>query len=155
MYKAEPNLDSPIILLIDGKCLLCSGITQFVVKRDKSRRFRFAALQSKAGQELLRAGHLPTDDIDTFVMIRDGRYETKSNAALRVLRELDGWWRVLFLFIAVPRSLRDRIYDYIARNRYGWFGMTDVCKIPPKLLTDRFLENGVHAKRKENILYEK
>lgn len=155
MDKAIACSDLPIILLIDGNCLLCNGITKFVAKRDKNLIFRFASLQSQAGQALLRAGNLPTDDIDTFVMIQDGRYYTKSDAALRVLRRLDGWWRIFYIFIAVPLNWRNRFYDFIARNRFRWFGTADACSLPTSQLINRFLENGVHAEPKENILDEK
>ncbi|NIK76710.1 putative DCC family thiol-disulfide oxidoreductase YuxK [Paenibacillus castaneae] len=139
----------PAVLLIDGQCLLCNGITRFVVKRDKAKTFQFASLQSEAGQQFLRDGKLATGDLNTFVMIQNGKYFIKSSAALRVLRELDGLWPLLYVFIAVPQAWRNVFYDLIAQNRYRWFGKTDVCMLPTNELKDRFMENGVHAQQTE------
>lgn len=136
------------VLLIDGKCLLCNGITRFVAKRDRTLAFRFASLQSIVGQELLVSGHLSTEDIDTFVMVQNGHYFTKSDAALRVFRKLGRLWPLLYMFIVVPTAWRNVIYDLIANNRYRWFGKTDQCMLPSAELKERFLENGIVAVEK-------
>lgn len=140
MNATSPHTEEPIVLLIDGECLLCNGITHFVVKRDKRMVFRFATLQSPLGQQLLKEGHLPIDDLDTFVMVQSKRYYTKSEAALRVLRKLDGWWRILYMFRLVPIALRNFVYNRIARNRYRLFGKAEVCLLPTAELNDRFLD---------------
>lgn len=131
------------ILLIDGQCLLCNGITRFVAKRDKAKAFHFASLQSEAGQQLLIEGHLPIDDINTIVMVQDGKYYTKSEAALRVFRKLDGFWPILYMFTLIPFAWRNAVYDRIARNRYKWFGKADACLLPTADVSGRFLENGI------------
>lgn len=117
----------PIILLIDGECLLCHGVTQFVIRRDPSARFRFATLQSDFGTGLLERAGLSTRDRDTFVMIDNGIYYSRSTAALRTLWQLGGIWRLCYAGIVVPVSLRDRVYHWIARNRYLWFGRSTSC----------------------------
>jgi len=140
MKKMSSPKDKTTVLLIDGQCMLCNRITRFVVKRDKQKIFRFATLQSPFGQQLLRDGNLPIDDLDTFVMVHSKQYYTKSEAALRVLRKLDGWWWVLYPFILVPLVMRNYVYDIIARNRYRWFEQNDMCILPTPELLDRFMD---------------
>jgi predicted DCC family thiol-disulfide oxidoreductase YuxK len=102
-------------------------------------------LQSSVGIQLLKKGKLSTHDFDTFVMVQNGLYYTKSDAALRVLRRLGGWWRFMFLFIVLPRAWRNAVYDFVAHNRYKWFGRTDVCMLPTPELIGRFMDNGIQA----------
>ncbi|MBD2869756.1 thiol-disulfide oxidoreductase DCC family protein [Paenibacillus arenilitoris] len=137
------------VLLIDGECALCSGITRFVVKRDKPGRFRFASLQSGAGRKLLTEARLPVDDFQTFVLIENSRIYTKSEAALRVLRRLNGLWPLLYLLIWIPAGIRDRVYDWIARRRYRLFGKADICLLLSAEVRERFLIDGVYAARRE------
>ncbi|WP_424768928.1 thiol-disulfide oxidoreductase DCC family protein [Paenibacillus sp. sgz302251] len=149
MESLEKNKEQPAVLLIDGHCLLCSGITRFVANRDKRNSFHFAALQSRAGQKLLLEGQLPLDDSNTFVMVKDGQYFTKSEAALRVFRKLNGLWPLLYMFIFVPAAWRNIIYDWIARHRYRWFGQSDRCLLPASELQSRFLDNRLHTNGRE------
>jgi len=138
--KQAASTREPIILLIDGQCYLCHGITRFVVRRDARQRFRFASLQSRIGQQLLESGRMSTSDLDTFVMVDRGRYYTKSTAALLVMRHLGGFWPLLSIFRLVPRWLRDLVYDGIALRRYRWFGRSEQCLLPSRELRNRFLE---------------
>lgn len=127
------------ILLFDGVCNFCDGTVQFVLKHDKKEVFSFASLQSEAGQSLLRKHGLPLEDYDSFVYLDEGKVHTKSTAALRVLKELGGIYRALYLLIAVPKPLRDAGYMMIAKNRYRWFGKKDACTLPSKDVRKRFL----------------
>ncbi|MGE6226319.1 thiol-disulfide oxidoreductase DCC family protein [Paenibacillus chitinolyticus] len=131
-----------VILLIDGSCILCHGITRFVIRRDPSRRFRFAAIQSEAGGRLLKTQGLAAGDPDTFVLIQDGRAYTKSAAALRVFRSMPGFWPVLGLAAIVPVSVRDRVYAWIAQGRYRWFGRRENCLLPDLDIRKRFIDEG-------------
>lgn len=133
---------SPIYLLVDGECVLCHRVTRFVAKRDADRLFRFAALQSPAGQSLLKRGGLPTHDFDTFVMVENGRFYTKSEAALRTLRRLGVGWRYASIFLFVPAFIRDAVYSWIARSRYRWFGKYDTCLLPTADLRERFVQHA-------------
>jgi predicted DCC family thiol-disulfide oxidoreductase YuxK len=128
------------IVLFDGVCQLCNGSVLFIVKRDPSRQFRFAALQSTAGAALLRTFGLPTDVLDTLVLIEGDRVFTRSTASLRIARRLSGLWPLLYGLIVVPRPLRDLLYRVVARNRYRWFGRRDACMMPTPDLQERFLE---------------
>lgn len=128
------------IVLFDGVCNLCNGITNFVIQRDPAPgHFRFAALQSECGQRLLHKHGLPTEDLDTFVMIDGDRALVRSTAALHVLRGLGLPWSLLYVLIVVPRPLRDAVYRWIARNRYRWFGQRDSCMVPTPDIRSRFL----------------
>jgi len=137
--------DTETIVLFDGVCNMCNGFVKFIVKRDPHARFKFAALQSEAGQRLLAEAGLPAALMDTVVLIERSseprtRAYVKSNAAVRVARTL-GWpWALFYAFVAVPRPLRDVAYSFVARNRYRWFGKQEVCMIPTPDLKRRFLE---------------
>jgi len=148
------------VVLFDGVCDLCNGTVRFILARDKAAKFRFAALQSEAGKTLLsRAGCEPADRLsigpgersspvaaapqpapDSIVLLDQSRVYTRSTAALLIARALPFPWPLLYALIAVPRPLRDWVYDWIARHRYAWFGRQDTCMLPTPDLKSRFLE---------------
>jgi predicted DCC family thiol-disulfide oxidoreductase YuxK len=99
----------------------------------------FTSLQSDAGQKVLMTFHLPTIDFDTFVYISDGKVYDRSTAALTVLRDLGGFGKLMYIFILIPRPLRDWVYRFIARHRYRIFGKTDTCMVPTPELIKKFL----------------
>lgn len=127
------------ILLYDGVCGLCNGFVQFVLKRDKLGAMHFATLQGELGQAALR--QLPEiADVDSVVLLhRDGAW-VRSTAALEVARYLGGPWSATLAAYALPRLLRDWLYDFVARRRYGWFGRFDACPIPSAETLARFLD---------------
>lgn len=118
------------MILFDGVCNFCNSSVQFVIKRDPKRYFRYAPLQSAYGQaELARYG-LPVESFGSFVLVEDGKAYTRSTASLRVARKLSGAWPVLYAFIIVPAFLRNMVYEFVAQNRYRWFGKRAQCMIP-------------------------
>jgi predicted DCC family thiol-disulfide oxidoreductase YuxK len=126
------------IIFFDGVCNLCNGSVQFVIRRDKEGKFRFASLQSDAGQEMLKNASLPENVFNSFLLYQDGRLYTRSTAALKVLSQLKGWkWSGALQL--VPPFIRNAVYNLIARNRYKWFGKKDECMIPTPELKSRFL----------------
>ncbi len=127
------------VLLFDGVCNLCNGSVQFIIERDPDARFRFASLQSEEGQAVLSRFENRPSDLSSVVLIQDDQLYARSEAALRVARQLGGGWSLLYAFIVVPRPIRDAVYDWIARNRYRWFGKKDACMIPSPNLQSRFL----------------
>ena len=127
------------LLLFDGVCNLCNGVVQFVIRHDRVGRFRFAALQSAAGQATLRRFGLPTQEFDSFVYVKDGQCYTESTAALHVARDMGGGWQLLYGLMVFPRFVRDAVYRWVARNRYRFFGKRDACMIPTPELKARFL----------------
>ena len=141
MSETEASSIAPIVLF-DGVCNLCSSAVMFIIRSDPKQRFRFAALQSPAGQALLARHGLPTAALNTFVLIEGERAFTKSTAALRAARLLGYLWPLAFVFILVPRPLRDFCYDLIGRNRYRMFGKRDSCMMPSADLDARFVSSG-------------
>jgi predicted DCC family thiol-disulfide oxidoreductase YuxK len=132
--------DDESIVLFDSVCNLCSGFVQFVLPRDEAGQYRFASLQSDAGQALLAEHDLPRDELESVVLIEDGESHVKSAAIIRIATGLGGAYRLLSPFRYVPRSLRDRIYDFVADHRYRWFGKKDRCMMPSEDVESRFLE---------------
>ncbi|MCD9023337.1 thiol-disulfide oxidoreductase DCC family protein [Cohnella silvisoli] len=141
MFK-RGSAEEPMIVLIDGQCNLCQSITKFIIKRDPNAKFRFASLQSERGRKLLLKGNLSVDKLDTFVLIDSGRYYTKSTAALRLLRKLGGVWSLFYVLRVIPSFVRNRVYDWIARKRYLWFGYNDSCLLPTEDTRKRFLSDS-------------
>lgn len=134
------------ILLYDGVCGLCDRSVQFLLRHDRQARFRFAALQSEfARRALCRHGRDPAT-FDSMVLVLDAGLPTerlldRADGVLAVLEELGGGWRMLAAARVIPRSLRNRAYDFIARHRYGWFGHYDHCVLPPTSVRARFIED--------------
>lgn len=130
--------DHPIILF-DGVCNFCNGAVNFTIKRDKQKKIRFAALQSDAGRQLVQQLGLPADDMRSFLFIENGKVYNRSTAALKVCRYLSGLWPLCYGLIIVPSFIRNCIYDWIAKNRYKWFGERQECMIPTPDIKARFL----------------
>jgi predicted DCC family thiol-disulfide oxidoreductase YuxK len=127
------------IILFDGVCNLCNSSVRFVIKHDKRKQFMFASLQSAAGQQLLKQYQLPLQSFNSFVLIQHQKVFLKSTAALMVAKKLKGITKLLYGFIIVPSFLRNGVYNFIAKNRYKWFGKRDNCMIPTPELNARFL----------------
>jgi predicted DCC family thiol-disulfide oxidoreductase YuxK len=127
------------ILLFDGVCNLCHAAVRFVLRRDREAVFRFAPLDSEFGRRLTAGGFPDGDPPDSVILVEDGQLHVRSEAALRIARRLGGPWSALRVLRLLPRSLRDRMYDTVARNRYRWFGRMDACPRPDARLRDRFL----------------
>ena len=127
------------IILFDGVCNFCNTAINFVLKQDKKGIFRFAPLQSEVGQRLLQEYNLSTKEFDSFVLIDNGKVYKKSAASLRVMNKLPWYWKEAQLLRIIPTALRDAIYDFIAKNRYKWFGKKEQCMIPTPEMRNRFL----------------
>jgi predicted DCC family thiol-disulfide oxidoreductase YuxK len=133
-------MDTHPIILFDGVCNLCNSSVQFVIKHDPAAVFRFASLQGKTGQQLLKQYSLSSNDLNSFVLIRDNKAYTRSAAALTVAKQLTGFTRLLYGFIIVPPFIRNAVYNLIAKNRYKWFGKKDSCMLPTTALQSRFFK---------------
>lgn len=133
----EPS-DTSSVILYDGECGLCDRLVQWVLRRDRAGRFRFAALQSPWARQRLREHALNAGDFDTMMLFEDGRPFQRSTAALRVLRGLPRW-RWAYVFIAVPRPVRDAVYRWVARHRHRWFARPAQCVMVKPEWRDRFI----------------
>lgn len=127
------------VIFFDGICNLCNGAVQFTIRRDPDAVFKFAALQGDfAAGTLLPLGIEPSKGA-SIVLLENGKIYERSTAALRIARRLGGWWPLLYGFIVVPAFIRDAFYNFIARNRYKWYGKQESCWIPTPELKERFI----------------
>tara|TARA_R110002050_G_scaffold56512_1_gene127017 strand:- start:118888 stop:119295 length:408 start_codon:yes stop_codon:yes gene_type:complete len=134
------ELDKKIILF-DGVCNLCNASIQLVIKHDKKDEYRFAALQSEHGRKMTAERHIDTTAIDSIILIEPGvAYYTKSTAVLKVGKNFGGLWSLLAVFEWIPEGIRNVVYDFIAKNRYKWYGKKDSCMIPTPELKAKFLD---------------
>lgn len=131
--------DSQYVVLFDGVCNLCNGTVQFLIERDKGRKLRYASLQSDYGQEFLKHHDLPTEDFKSFLFVANGVVFKRSSAALKVLQVLGGLWSLTGIFFLVPPFIRNAVYDFVANNRYKWFGKKDECWVPKPELKELFV----------------
>jgi predicted DCC family thiol-disulfide oxidoreductase YuxK len=126
------------IILFDGVCQFCDRSVQFIIKRDKKGHFKFASLQSDLAKQLLSQYNV-AKDVDSLVLLDGNNYYIKSTAALRICKNLSGFWKLGYLLLVIPRPFRDFVYQLIAKNRYNWFGKKEACTIPSPEMRKRFL----------------
>ena len=128
------------IIHFDGVCNLCNSAVQYIIARDKKDVFRFVALQSELGQEICIYIGIDTKKVDSIILYEPGiAYYLKSEAALKIATEFNSIYSLLSLFKIFPQYSRDAIYDYIAKNRYKWYGKKENCMIPTPELKAKFL----------------
>jgi predicted DCC family thiol-disulfide oxidoreductase YuxK len=128
------------IIVFDGVCVLCSRWVDFVLRRDPHGRYKFAAMQTASGRELLIEHGIDPDDPLSFLLLEGGRGYTDTDAIVRILRSFGIGWRFVGGLVAiVPRFIRDPLYRWIARHRYRIFGRRDTCRVPTAEIADRFL----------------
>jgi predicted DCC family thiol-disulfide oxidoreductase YuxK len=127
------------IIIFDGVCNFCNASVDFIMKRDKEQRLKFTANQNPAGQEILKRENVPTEDVGTLYFWDEGKLYQQSTAALKIARYLAFPWNLAYVFIIVPRFIRDAVYRVVARNRYNWFGKKDACRMPTPEEAARFI----------------
>lgn len=128
------------IVLFDGVCNMCNSSINFIIDHDPKKKFRFAALQSEIGVEIMQKHGIDPSKFDSVILIENNNYFTKSTAALRIARQISGIWPIVYYcFIWLPPFLRNVFYDLIAKNRYQFFGKMDACRMPTPELKSRFL----------------
>ncbi len=134
----KPPRDQAVILF-DGVCNLCHASVLFIIKHDKKKSFVFAALQSDVASELLL--HFPKEIIqkDSIILAQNNKIYTESTAALRIAKELTGFWIIIQVFWIFPKFIRDYLYKVVAKNRYYWFGKKENCMVPNNAIKNRFL----------------
>lgn len=120
------------IVVFDGICNLCSSLVDFITARDPGKVFTFVPMQTPRGQQLLEAHGVSIDQVDTFLLIRGGGGEAllRSDAAIAIAARLRRPWNLLTVLRFVPTPIRDRVYSFVASNRYRWFGKRSTCKLP-------------------------
>ncbi len=128
------------IILFDGVCNFCNDAVLKIIRYDKKNQFVFASLQSEIGIEITNYLGIDTSKIDSIVLYEPNvSYDIKSSAALKIMNEFGGFWNVLQIFWALPEGFRNIVYDFIAKNRYKWFGKKETCMIPTKEIQEKFI----------------
>ncbi|MFK7934333.1 MAG: thiol-disulfide oxidoreductase DCC family protein [Saprospiraceae bacterium] len=127
------------ILLYDGVCTFCNAAAQFILQRDPEGVIHYASLQSELGQNLLDHFQL-SKDLDTVILIENNQTYDKTDVTIRIGQHLGGVYKIANLLRLFPKSMRNRVYDWIARNRYNWFGKKETCPIPTADVRARFLD---------------
>ena len=128
------------LILFDGVCNLCDASVQYIIKHDKKDLFRYTAVQSEVGQEIIKKFNIDTENTDSILLYsQDHGISYKSNAALKIASKLGFPRNLMVIFTIVPAFIRNWVYDYIAKNRYKWFGQKDECMIPTAELKSKFL----------------
>ncbi|MDD7887681.1 thiol-disulfide oxidoreductase DCC family protein [Flavivirga sp. 57AJ16] len=129
------------LILFDGVCNLCNSSVQYVIKNDKKNIFMFTALQSDVGKDLIKQFNIDTQKTDSILLYTpENSLVSKSTAALKIARHLGFPQNLMSVFFIIPPFIRNWVYDYIAKNRYKWYGKKDACMIPTPELKSKFLE---------------
>lgn len=127
------------IVFFDGICNLCNTSIQLIIKNDRKNKFLFAQLQSDKVKEFLRQQEEDFSNTDSILLVTPKKIYTKSSAALKIAKDLKGFYPLLYIFYIIPKPIRDVVYDLIAKNRYKWFGKEESCMIPTAALKNKFL----------------
>ncbi|MBP7807745.1 MAG: DUF393 domain-containing protein [Bacteroidia bacterium] len=133
------DINSKTVLFFDGNCGLCNRSVKFVLRKEKKSELIFSALQSEFAKKTLQPFNLE-GQLDSMVLLENGKIHLQSSAALRVTKYLKGLWPLMMIFIIVPPFIRNGIYNYVAKNRITWFGTADYCEMMTPELRKRFLE---------------
>lgn len=134
----KENISQPL-LLFDGVCNLCNTSVQFVLNKDKQNKFTFASLQSDAAKEILLQFDETNLNLDSIILIADAKIYSKSSAILKIAKLLGGFYSFGVVFYIIPKFIRNSMYDFVAKNRYKWYGKRESCMLPNGELKNRFL----------------
>ena len=127
------------IIFFDGVCNLCNASIDFIIKRDKNDHFLVGALQDPISNKILSDFEVNEGYLDSLVLLENGKIYYKSTAALKIARQLSGAWSIFYPLIILPDWFRDPVYNWIARNRYQWFGKKNTCRIPTSEERKKFI----------------
>lgn len=128
-----------LVVLFDGVCNLCNSSVNWIIDHDKEGKFQFASLQSVYGQNVVKQFHLTGEYMDTVLLLDGDKLYKRSEAVLRIAKHIGGVYSLAYFFIIVPAFIRNFFYNFVARNRYRWFGKQDACRIPTPELKAKFL----------------
>lgn len=127
------------IVLFDGVCNFCNSSVNFIIRKDNKDHFRFLPLQSEKGKSIVTRFKLDPENLQTVILLENGKIYTRSTAALRVVKRLRGGWKLMYAFVIVPPVVRDFFYNIIAKNRYRWWGKREACMVPTPRVKKKFL----------------
>lgn len=132
MPYLSPFLPDKPLILFDGVCSLCNGYVNLLIKIDKNKKVLICPLQSEKGKNILNFLNLDQTEFDTFIFIKEGKAHFRSTAILMLCKEIGGLISLFRMYLIVPASIRDMIYNFIAKRRYLLFGKKDSCRVPSK-----------------------
>lgn len=127
------------IVLFDGVCILCNSAVSFILKNDTKNHFVFASLQSDAAKEILLQQPSKKNNLDTIILIDNGKIYERSTAAIKIGTKLGWMFKWVYVGYLLPVKVRDALYNWIAKNRYKWFGKRETCFIPTEKEKSKFL----------------
>ncbi|TLU61080.1 thiol-disulfide oxidoreductase DCC family protein [Thalassotalea litorea] len=133
-------MSSHNIVIFDGICNFCNGAVNFIIERDIHDKYRFASMQSEAGQALIEQYQVNDVGVDTFLLIKSGKCYFRTDAALEITKDLKGFWQLIRTTLILPPQFRDFFYKCFARNRYKLFGRREQCIIPTPEIRNKFLK---------------
>lgn len=133
------NEHDSAVVLFDGVCNFCSASIHFIIKHDNKNYFKFATLQSEKAKALVSNFNVSISTNNSILLIEKNKIYNKSTAALRIAKKLNNGYSLLYIFIIVPVFIRNAIYDYVAKNRYKWFGKKEVCMLPSAEIRSKFI----------------
>ncbi|MBI5401922.1 MAG: DUF393 domain-containing protein [Ignavibacteriae bacterium] len=131
-------MEHKAIVLFDGVCNFCNSSVNFIIKRDRKDYFKFSPLQSEFAKEYFNKNNIE-NNFNSIVLIENGKLYKKSSAALKIAKQLSGFWELAYIFIVIPPFIRNFLYDIIAKYRYKWFGRKDTCMIPDEKIRNKFI----------------
>lgn len=131
-------MNDPVILF-DGYCNLCNSSINYIIDHDPDAYFKLGSLQSDEAKIYLDKYDVDKNEFKTVVLIENRTVYTRSTAALKIAKRLNGPVKLLWIFIILPRFIRDPVYNCVARNRYKWFGKREQCRVATPELKSRFL----------------
>lgn len=127
------------VVLFDGVCNLCNSFVRWIIKRDKSGQLKFSSLQSDYGRNIIELHNIHDQYLNTVIYLEDDQIYFRSEAVLRIIKQTHSIYSMAFAFRIIPGFIRDWIYNFIAKNRYFWFGKSDACQLPPEDMKERFI----------------
>lgn len=128
------------IIFFDGMCNMCNSFVNLIIVMDKKKKFLFSPISGKKGQEIVKLYELNNKKIDSIILLSNNEIKVKSDAAIQIITSLNIFFKVFFIFKIIPKIFLDFIYDFIAKNRYRYFGKRNSCSIPKKEHLSRFIE---------------
>lgn len=133
------SADTPKIIYFDGVCYLCNSLVNFLLKIDIDNKLKFSPLQSHFAERELKNSNINLEEIDSIILQVGSKFFIKSDAVIKIIKELKWYWQGLLVIKILPKNIRDKLYDFVANRRYGWFGRKDECMVPSDEIKSRFI----------------
>jgi len=127
------------VIIFDGICNLCCGWIQYLIRVDKTMKFRFVSIQSERGQKMLNQIHENVIMTESIIYLKENKSFRESSAVLEILTDIGGVWKLIAVLKLIPKPIRNKLYQLIAKKRYHYFGKRATCLLPSPENKKRFL----------------